>query len=107
MAQYIINNQPGAIDFEIGDNLVARTVQNAKNLLLTQMGEVSYDRYCGFDFSLYHLPLDDMRAVLLPELDRLMAYEPDVEVVSARAEQGPEPDSIPLISVTLEVRINE
>ena len=86
MAQYIITNQPEPINFEIGDDFIARTVQNAKNLLMTHMGEVPYDRLRGFDQSLYHLPIDKMRMVLLPELDRVMLWEPDVEVVEATAE---------------------
>ena len=61
MAQYIITNQPEPINFEIGDDFIARTVQNAKNLLMTHMGEVPYDRLRGFDQSLYHLPIDKMR----------------------------------------------
>ncbi len=85
MARYEINNLPGEINFEIGDDPVARTIQNCKNLLMTQMGEVPYDRYRGFDYALYHLPIDKMRNALLPELDRLMEYEPDAEVVSATA----------------------
>jgi len=86
MAQYIINNRQEPVDFEIGDDMVARTVQNAKNLLLIQMGEVPYDRLRGFDPALYHMPMDDMRLALLPELDRVMMWEPDAEVVSATAE---------------------
>lgn len=86
MAQYIINNRQEPVDFEIGDDMVARTVQNAKNLLMIQMGEVPYDRLRGFDPALYHMPMDDMRLALLPELDRVMMWEPDAEVVSATAE---------------------
>lgn len=86
MAQYIITNQPEPINFEIGDDIIARTIQNAKNLLMTHMGEVPYDRLRGFDQALYHLPIDQMRTALLPELDRVMLWEPDVEVVEATAE---------------------
>ena len=86
MSQYIITNQQEPIEFEIKTDMVARTVQNAKNLLMTQMGEVPYDRLRGFDPALYHLPIDEMRMALLPELDRVMLWEPDVEVVEAAAE---------------------
>lgn len=86
MSQYIITNRQEPIEFEIKTDMVARTVQNAKNLLMTQMGEVPYDRLRGFDPALYHLPIDEMRMALLPELDRVMLWEPDVEVVEATAE---------------------
>ena len=49
MAQYIITNIPEQIDFEIDNDDVGRTLQNAKNLLMTRMGEVPYDRLRGFD----------------------------------------------------------
>ena len=84
MARYQIDNIPYPIDFQ-GSDMRLRTLQNAKNLLMCQMGEVPYDRCRGFDAALYDLPVGEMRAALLPELDRLMIYEPDVEVVSADA----------------------
>ena len=62
-----------------------RTLQNAKNLLMCRMGEVPYDRYRGFNTSLFDLPIEQLREELLPELDRLMMWEPDVEVVEAEA----------------------
>ena len=82
MAQYQIDNIASPIDFQ-GDNMLRRTLQNAKNLLMCRMGEVPYDRYRGFDVKLFELPIDQFNTELLPELDRLMTYEPDVEVVSA------------------------
>ena len=105
MARYIIDNQPAPIEFEIGDDIIARTVQNAKNLLMTQMGEVPYDRLRGFDPALYHMPLNDMRNALLPELDRVMLWEPDVEVVSATAE--PDENGEIVITVEIDVGIDE
>lgn len=84
MARYTIDNRPAPIDFQAGD-IVKRTVQNAKNLLMCQMGEVPYDRYRGFNPALYDLPLPDLQAELLPELDLVMANEPDVEVLEAEA----------------------
>lgn len=82
MAQYQIDNIPSSIDFQESD-LRKRTLQNAKNLLMCQMGEVPYDRCRGFDPALYDLPINEMQEELLPELDRLMTYEPDAEVVTA------------------------
>lgn len=105
MAIYYIDNQPQPIEFEIGNDIIARTLQNAKNLLMTQMGEVPYDRYRGFDPALYHMPMDDMRKALMPELDRVMAYEPDVEVVSASVTRNKDGEIV--ITVEIEVGINE
>ena len=85
MAQYEITNIPAEIDFENSDDFVRRTVQNAKNLLMCRMGEVPFDRQRGLDPALFDLPLDEMRAALLPELDRVMLWEPDAEVVRAEA----------------------
>lgn len=84
MAEYQIDNIASPIDFQESD-IVMRTLQNAKNLLMCQMGEVPYDRYRGFDPALYDLPIDKLREELLPELDRVMMWEPDVEVVDAEA----------------------
>ena len=73
MAQYIITNEPEDVNFEIGDDIIARTIQNCKNLLMTRMGEVPYDRYRGFDPAFYELPLPELQEKLLPELNRLTA----------------------------------
>lgn len=103
MAKYKIDNLPEPINFETGNDPVARTVQNCKNLLMTKMGEVPYDRYRGFDYALYHLPIDKMRSALLPELDRVMAWEPDAEVASATAEINDQNETV--ITVILEINI--
>lgn len=84
MAMYQIDNIPSPIDFQTTD-VIKRTLQNAKNLLMCRMGEVPYDRYRGFDPALYDLPMDEMRKELMPELDRVMMWEPDVSVVAAEA----------------------
>lgn len=82
--QYIVNNIPGEIDFSGGKTRVDRIVQNVKNLLLTRMGEVPYDRQRGFDRNLYDLPLNEFRDILMEELDRVLLWEPYAEAVSAR-----------------------
>lgn len=84
MALYQIDNIPSPIDLQEED-AIQRTLQNAKNLLLCQMGEVPYDRYRGFNPRLYDLPIERLREELMPELDRVMAWEPDVEVADAEA----------------------
>jgi len=60
MPKFLINNRPAAIAFE-SESLTDRTVQNAKNLLMTRMGEVPYDRLRGFDPALYDLPMPELR----------------------------------------------
>ena len=104
MAQYQIDNLPSPINFQ-SDDVVLRTLQNAKNLLMCHMWEVPYDRFRGFDPALYDLPINQFQAELLPELDRIMIYEPDAEVVDAEAKLL-EDGSI-YIKVILEVLINE
>ena len=83
MAQYVITNEPGRIDFECDSDMLERTLQNAKNLLMLRRGEVPFDRQRGLDPALFDLPLSEAEEALLPELDRVMLWEPDVEVVSA------------------------
>ena len=105
MAQYQITNQPSPIDFECNDDIILRTIQNAKNLLMCKMGEIPYDRYRGFDPALYDLPIQDFQEALLPELDRVMLWEPDAEVVDASCEL--DKDGNIIIYATIESDIDE
>ena len=105
MAQYQITNQPSPIDFECNDDIILRTIQNAKNLLMCKMGEIPYDRYRGFDPALYDLPIQDFQEALLPELDRVMLGEPDAEVVDASCEL--DKDGNIIIYATIEIDIDE
>ena len=100
MAQYQITNRPSPIDFECNNDIILRTVQNAKNLLMCRMGEVPYDRYRGFE-----LPLPELQEKLLPELDRIMLWEPDVEIVDGECAMDENGDII--ITATIEVTIDE
>ena len=84
MAQYQIDNVAYPINWEEQDR-IQRTLQNAKNLLMCRMGEIPYDRYRGFDPALFDLPMEELLEELLPELDRVMLWAPDVEVVEAEA----------------------
>ena len=104
MARYMIDNIQSPIDFQ-EDDIIKRTLQNAKNLLMCRMGEVPYDRCRGFDPALFDMPIDDMREELLPELDRLMIYEPDVAVVDADATLLP--DHSTYIKCIVEITIDE
>ena len=105
MSQYQITNQPSPIDFECNDDIILRTIQNAKNLLMCKMGEIPYDRYRGFDPALYDLPIQDFQEALLPELDRVMLWEPDAEVVDASCEL--DKDGNIIIYATIEIDIDE
>ena len=100
MAQYQIDNVAAPINFQ-ESGIVLRTLQNAKNLLMCQMGEVPYDRYRGFDSSLFDLPFEEFKEELLPELDRVMMLEPDVEIVDA--ESALLPDGTSYIKVTIDI----
>lgn len=104
MALYQIDNVPAPIDFQEND-ILNRTLQNAKNLLMCRMGEVPFDRYRGFDVSLYDLPIPSFNEEILPELDRLMIWEPDVKV--KEAEGSMQEDGNIYIKVTLECNIAE
>lgn len=99
--QYVIDNRPSPIDFS-KDDYTRRILQNAKNLLMLRMGEVPYDRLRGFDPALFDLPLPRLREELLPELDRVMLWEPHAEVVDADAEIDEETGNI-IITCTLEL----
>lgn len=105
MAQYKITNQPAPLDFECNSKPILRTVQNAKNLLMCRMGEVPYDRYRGFDQALLKLPIPELQEKLLPELDRVMLWEPDVEVVEASCHLDSNGETV--ITVTIEVTFEE
>ena len=104
MAQYEIDNLPTPIDFSEGD-FISRTLRNAKNLLMCRLGEVPFDRCRGFNGVLFDLPIEQLREELLPELDRCMLWEPDVEVVDATAELLP--DGSTHITVVVEIDIDE
>ena len=101
MARYEITNEPAAIDFECNNDFRRRRLQNAKNLLMLEFGEVPFDRQRGFDARLYDLPITELEERLLPELDRALLWEPDVDVVSATCQQV---DGGVLIRCVVEVR---
>ena len=84
MALYQIDNVASPIDFR-GADRVRRVLQNAKNLLMLHMGELPFDRLRGINPALFDLPIREMREELLPELDRVMLWEPGAEVSDAEA----------------------
>lgn len=83
MGLYTINNLPAPIDFETRE-FVARTLQNAKNLLRCYKGEVPYDRMKGIDPAVYHKDYARLQAVITQEVERVLRWEPDVNVQAAR-----------------------
>ena len=104
MALYQIDNVQSPINWQ-EDDIIQRTLQNAKNLLMCRMGEVPYDRFRGFDNALFELPITLIRSELLPELDRIMMWEPDVEVDDAEATLLS--DGSTYIKVIIDVTIDE
>ena len=104
MARYIIDNSPAPINFQ-SDDIILRTLQNAKNLLMCHMWEVPYDRFRGFDPDLFDLSIEEFQAELLPELDRIMIYEPDANVVDAEAKMLS--DGSIYVKVIIDIPIND
>lgn len=105
MAQYEITTEDLPIDFECDtadDAVLRRTLQNAKNLLMCRMGEVPFNRQRGLNPAIFDMTMDDMMEVLLPELDRVMLWEPNVEVVSANVTFNDDGEAI--IHCIIEVR---
>ena len=84
MAQYIINDIPGDINWECSNDFVTRTLQNAKNLLMCRAGEVPYQRNRGIDPAIFDMPTAESQEYLLDEVVRVLGWEPDIDdVVSA------------------------
>lgn len=90
MAVYVVDNLPEPMTMRDG-TMLQRTLRNVKNLLMIRKGDVPYDRLRGLDGALLDRPIQELRENLVPELDRVMKWEPDAEVVDADAwvdEQG-------------------
>lgn len=108
MAIYTISNRPAAIQWEISpSDWVMRTLQNCKNLLMTRMGDVPYDRYRGLDSAIYDMPISEVRARLHEEIERVLLWEPDAEVVAVRCRPAAETESGISILIEVDVNINE
>ena len=74
-----------AIDTE-ADEYERRTIANAKNLLRLRKGEIAYDRMRGIDPAIFDLTL--AQNVILAEVTRVLAWEPDIRVLAARLLPG-------------------
>lgn len=82
MAKFAIDSRAAPIDFE-AEAGTARTIQNVKNLLLCRRGEVPYDRRRGIDPAIFDMGLHDAGGVVLQEVTRVLAWEPNARAVSA------------------------
>lgn len=102
MAQYSINNIPGTINTECGADRTRRILQNCKNLLMCRMGEIPYDRMRGLNPAIFHLPLPIVNEKILPEVDRILAWEPRAVAVKASAERDNNGDTI--ITVVVDIK---
>ena len=78
-----ISTADSAIDTEASEYR-RRTIANAQNLLRLQKGEIAYDRMRGVDPAIYDMPLRQAQSVILPEVARVLAWEPDIRVLAAR-----------------------
>ena len=107
MALYEITSKPAPLDFEctLTSNIIDRTVQNVKNLIMCRMGEIPYDRQRGLDPSIFDLPYLEANAALLPELDRCLLWEPDAEVYDGWLEIDDNGETI--VHCVVEIKIGE
>lgn len=105
MARYVIDNRPGSALFNTGGDDTARTILNAKNLIMTMRGEIPYNRSCGFDEALFDLPINELNERLIEAIDEALEYEPDAEAVEAKAWIGESGETV--IQAVIEVAENE
>lgn len=103
MAMYTIDTRQSPINFESNNDILQRTLQNVKNLLMCRMGEVPYDRKRGINPALFDMPINKVNEQLMPEIDRVLGWEPDAEAVSAVATQDENGDTV--ITVVVEVNL--
>lgn len=99
MAQYRIDTRAEAIDLKSPED-TERILQNVKNLLRCRRGEVPYDRMRGLDPGVFEMPMGDLEQILMPEIDRVLAWEPRVRAKSAEARLE---NGALIITVTVEV----
>lgn len=103
MALFTVDTRPLPIDWECNSDIRQRTLQNVKNLIMCRMGEVPYDRMRGINPALFDLCIDEMNSQLMPEIDRVLGWEPDAEAVSATAILDENGDTV--ITLVVEVTV--
>lgn len=83
MGVYRVDNRRAPIDWE-ANGQTARTLQNVKNILMTKVGEVPYDRLRGIRRALYDMPIAEARKVLASEMSWALEIEPDAKLIACR-----------------------
>lgn len=107
MARYVISSERETIPFEECDTEEKRILQNAKNLLMLRMGEVPFDRLRGIDPRLFEMPLPQMQEEALPEVDRVLAWEPRVQAESATCRMVGDGEAMVEVVITMTEGENE
>lgn len=106
MEEYEITSENLPLDFEctMEKDMLERTILNAKNLLMCRKGEIPYDRQRGLDPAIFDIPFQEAQDIITQELDRVMLWEPDVEVVEGWLERDEEGEIVVhcVIAVTLD-----
>lgn len=86
MAVFIMDNSICPINWEC-KNIQERILQNGKNLLMTRTWEVPYDRKRGVSREMEHKPLPFVAQRIRQEMDRVFAWEPDIELLNVQVMQ--------------------
>lgn len=84
MMLYQIDNRQTPIPFEgLEADPEQRVVQNCKNLLMINRGEIPYDRLRGLSGELDEMPLRRLQEEILKEIDLALGWEPRANAVEA------------------------
>ena len=79
---YKIDNRQTPIPFEgLKTDPERRIVQNCKNLLMVNRGEIPYDRLRGLSGELDEMPLRELQEQILREIDLALGWEPRANAV--------------------------
>ena len=84
--RFLIDTRHVPVQFECS-TAQGRILQNAKNLLMTRMGDVPYDRLRGLDAGVYDKPIPFVKSHIMQEISRVLAWEPDVRLISVDIRQ--------------------
>lgn len=78
--RFLVESRKAPVQFEC-KTIQGRILQNVRNLLMTRMGEVPYDRLRGLNPDVYDKPVAFVKAHIGEEITRVLAWEPDVQLV--------------------------
>ncbi len=84
--RFLVGTRRAPVQFECS-TAQGRVLQNAKNLLMTRMGEVPYDRKRGLNPDVFDKPLPFVKAHIMQEITRVLAWEPGVRLISVEISQ--------------------